>query len=160
MEKNFFSSWTAKHARNVFIGGNWTVTHLKDVLVDVSYDEAMRSDLPFNSIAKLSYHIYYYIFEITKVLQGGALKAKDELSFNTPDFKNESEWNQFKETILRQVEIFSDLIAECNDADLALSFTDEKYGPYFTNLWGIIEHTHYHMGQIVIIKKVLRELSV
>jgi hypothetical protein len=35
------------------------------------------------------------------------------------------------------------------------TFTDEKYGTYYSNLQGIIEHIHYHLGQIVVIKKIL-----
>ncbi|MDQ1090003.1 hypothetical protein QE390_004607 [Siphonobacter sp. SORGH_AS 1065] len=36
------------------------------------------------------------------------------------------------------------------------TFVDEKYGTYYRNLHGMIEHTHYHLGQIVLIKKILR----
>lgn len=34
-------------------------------------------------------------------------------------------------------------------------FSDEKYGTYYRNILGIIEHSHYHLGQIVIIKKMI-----
>ncbi len=34
-------------------------------------------------------------------------------------------------------------------------FTDKKYGNYYRNFHGIIEHSHYHLGQIVLIKKIL-----
>ena len=37
------------------------------------------------------------------------------------------------------------------------TFADEKYGHYYRNLHGIIEHTHYHLGQIVLIKKLLQQ---
>jgi len=30
-----------------------------------------------------------------------------------------------------------------------------KYGNYFRNIVGVIEHIHYHLGQIVLIKKIL-----
>ena len=35
------------------------------------------------------------------------------------------------------------------------TFADEKYGNYYRNIHGIIEHTHYHLGQIVLIKKIV-----
>ena len=37
-------------------------------------------------------------------------------------------------------------------------FTDSKYGNYYRNILGVIEHCHYHLGQIVIIKKLITEL--
>jgi hypothetical protein len=34
-------------------------------------------------------------------------------------------------------------------------FADNKYGNYYRNIHGIIEHNHYHLGQIVLVKKIL-----
>jgi len=36
-------------------------------------------------------------------------------------------------------------------------FTEEKYGSYFRNLIGMIEHSHYHLGQIVLCKRLLTQ---
>jgi hypothetical protein len=44
------------------------------------------------------------------------------------------------------------------ESKLAETFSDEKYGNYYRNIHGIIEHTHYHLGQIVLIKKILSQL--
>lgn len=34
-------------------------------------------------------------------------------------------------------------------------FKEEKNGSYYRNFCGIIEHFYYHLGQIVVIKKIL-----
>ena len=34
-------------------------------------------------------------------------------------------------------------------------FVDEKYGTYLRNIDGMIEHAYYHLGQVVLIKKLL-----
>jgi len=47
------------------------------------------------------------------------------------------------------------LIEQLPETKLGETFSDEKYGTYYRNLHGIIEHNHYHVGQIVIIKKLL-----
>lgn len=49
------------------------------------------------------------------------------------------------------------LIAELSDDELKDIFIKEKYGNYFRNIHGIIEHTHYHLKQIVILKKLIRK---
>jgi len=56
-----------------------------------------------------------------------------------------------------EAESFAALIEQLPDSKLRAQFTDEKYGTYYRNLQGIIEHTHYHLGQIVIIKKILAQ---
>jgi hypothetical protein len=38
-------------------------------------------------------------------------------------------------------------------------FWDEKYGNYYTNVQAVIEHCHYHLGQVVLIKKIIAEAN-
>ncbi|HAI83731.1 MAG TPA: DUF1572 domain-containing protein, partial [Chitinophagaceae bacterium] len=33
-------------------------------------------------------------------------------------------------------------------------------GTYYRNILGLIEHTHYHLGQIALIKKIIRNTHV
>jgi hypothetical protein len=48
------------------------------------------------------------------------------------------------------------LIERSRSRDENVSIWNAKYGNYYRNLHGIIEHTHYHLGQIVLIKKLLK----
>jgi hypothetical protein len=38
---------------------------------------------------------------------------------------------------------------------LEATFSQKKYGTYYRNLMGVIEHSHYHLGQISLIRKML-----
>ncbi len=51
----------------------------------------------------------------------------------------------------------TNLLAPLPDAILTTAFYDEKYGSYYRNLQGTIEHSHYHLGQLVLVKKILRQ---
>lgn len=90
------------------------------------------------------------------MLKGNGLQAKDEYSFTLPKIETEEEWQIYKEKMWRCAEQAAGLIEQLPDTILDKSFTDEKYGTYYRNIAGIIEHMHYHIGQIVIIKKVAR----
>lgn len=39
---------------------------------------------------------------------------------------------------------------------LNLPFVNEKYGTYLRNIDGLIEHSYYHLGQITLIKKLIK----
>jgi hypothetical protein len=52
-------------------------------------------------------------------------------------------------------ENFASLVVQMPESKLWEIFSDEKYGNYYTNIHGTIEHTHYHLGQIVLIKKII-----
>jgi hypothetical protein len=130
---------------------------MKDLLKDVSWQEATTQLYTLNTIATLTYHINYYISAVTEVLQGKALNAKDEYSFSHPPVKSQQDWEELITKTLSDAEEFAKLIEQIPDDKLAEDFTERKYGSYHRNLLGILEHTHYHLGQIALVKKILRE---
>ncbi len=145
----------AKHFREFYFGGNWTAVNLKDTLADVDWQIATKQIAPFHSIATLVFHINYYITAVSKVLNGGPLDAKDKFSFDSPPIQSHDEWESIKEKTWRDAESFANQIEQIPDDLLWKNFTDEKYGNYCRNIQGIIEHCHYHLGQIVLLKKIL-----
>lgn len=146
----------AKHIRDVHFGGNWTTSNLRDNLADVSWQEATVKVGSLNSIAALVFHINYYIDAVLHVLQGQPLTAHDKYSYEHPPIDTPEAWEALKQKMWSDAETFAALIEQLSDDTLWEHFTDEKYGHYYRNLQGIIEHTHYHLGQIVVIKKMVK----
>lgn len=149
----------ASHFRAVHFGGNWTSVNIKKVLEDVTREEAITQVYDFNTIAILVFHINYYVSGVMQVLKGGTLDIKDKYSFECPLIKNQEDWQDLIHKTLTEAEEFAKHIEVLPESALWEDFTDPKYGNYYKNLHGIIEHTHYHLGQIVLIKKILRSES-
>jgi hypothetical protein len=57
----------------------------------------------------------------------------------------------------RDAETLAILIEKMPEEKNIETFVDEKYGNYLRNIIGVIEHLHYHLGQVVFLKKLLRE---
>ena len=146
---------TAKHFREVHFGGNWTSVNLKETLANVSWQQAVTTIDNFNTIAALVYHMNYYVNAVLKVLQGQALAASDKFSFDLPPIQSELDWDNLLQKTWADAENFASLVEELPGDKFNEIFVDDKYGTYFRNMHGIIEHIHYHLGQIVIIKKLL-----
>jgi uncharacterized damage-inducible protein DinB len=146
----------AKHLRDVHFGGNWCCVNLKDLLADVSWQEATAQVYGLNSIATLTFHIGYYIEGVLDVLRGNPLTIKDKFSFEHPAIQTEADWQAMVDRSLQTAELFAQAIEQLPDSQLWEDFSEGKYGNYYRNLNGIIEHTHYHLGQIALLKKVLR----
>jgi uncharacterized damage-inducible protein DinB len=147
----------AKHFRDVHFGGNWTSVNLKDTLADVNWQQATAEVDSLNSIAKLVFHIHYYVDAVLKVLQGGPLDAHDKYSFDLPPIQSQEDWEVLVQNCWADAEKFACLIEQLSEPQLGENFSEEKYGTYYRNLHGIIEHTHYHLGQIAVIKKMLKQ---
>ena len=146
----------AQHCRDVHFGGNWTFVNLKDTLADITWQEATTQYQDSNTIAILLFHINYYINPVARVLQGEPLNASDKFSFDCPTITSQEEWEHLIQKALDEAEQFANEIEKLEESKLFEVFSDEKYGNYFRNLLGIIEHTHYHLGQIALIKKMIR----
>jgi len=146
----------AKHFREIHFGVNWTWSNLQGQLTDVTVTEANAKIDSFNTIAALAFHINYYVGAILKVLEGGPLNASDQFSFDHPPFETQQAWNDFLQKMWRDAEAFAKLVEQLPDERLWENFDDPKYGSYYRNLHGVIEHSHYHLGQIAILKKLIR----
>ena len=147
----------AHHLKAVYFGGNWTSVNLKTELSGLSWAQVTAQVYGLNSIATLVHHVHYYVRVVGKVLQGGPLDAKDKYSFDHPPIRSQEDWEAFRDQALADAETFAGLIAQVPESRLWEDFVDNKYGNYFRNLQGIIEHTHYHLGQMAVIKKILRQ---
>lgn len=145
----------AKHLRDVHFGGNWTWVNLKATLSDVTWQQATTKVQDFNTIATLIFHVNYYLGIQIKVLQGGPLEGNDKLSFAHPPIESQDDWDAMLEKAWTDAETLAALIEALPEEKLWETFSDEKYGNYYRNFAGLIEHTHYHLGQMALIKKWL-----
>jgi len=148
----------AKQLRAVYVGGNWTGVNLKDTLKDVTWPQATTKVYSFNTIVTLLYHTNYYIDAVTKVLHGEPLNAKDEYSFIHPPVQSKEDWENLLNKTFADAEAFACLIEQLPESKLGNTMADEKYGNYYRNLTGIIEHLHYHLGQMVLVKRMVEKL--
>lgn len=145
----------ANNLHQVYFGGNWTASNLKSALEGVTLQMASKQVFQFNTILTLTYHIHYYLKGTLDAINTGELTIRDKYSFDHPNLETENDWQEFLNTMWLEANTFIDLIKSLDDSVLDTYLAQEKYGKYHRNLLGIIEHTHYHLGQIVIIKKLI-----
>jgi hypothetical protein len=143
------------HFNGVIFGGNWTDSCLKGQLDGIKLEDAQRKIFNIHSIAELTYHIHYFIRVAGRVLDGGPLIGNDQFSFDLPQLENEEDWQEYLNSLWADAEAFAKGILKCDEDRLFEDFVDPKYGNYYSNIHGIIEHSHYHLGQIALIKKIL-----
>lgn len=147
----------AGRLREVFINGTWIAnTNYKLQLDDITWKEATTQIENLNSIALLTFHINYYLKGLIQVFEGGSLDIRDKYSFDMPPIQSETEWKVLAQDFLSNAEIFAQYVEKMDDHALDQSFVDIKYGSYERNIEAIIEHSYYHLGQISLIKKMIR----
>lgn len=146
----------AHRFREVILNGTWIAnTNYKDQLEGLNWKTAIQKIDSLNTIADLAQHIHYYISGILNVFNGGTLDIKDKYSFDCPPIQSQDQWEEFLNKFWNDTERFAVFAEQMIDEKLNDIFVDEKYGTYHRNIEAMIEHSYYHLGQIVLIKKLL-----
>jgi len=152
------SNQLANRFKEVLLKGKWIAnTNFKDQLSNVTWQQATNRIGSLNTIAALTYHINYYIAGVLNVFEGGPLEIRDKYSFDLPEIKSKVDWDSLLNSMWDNADKFANHIELMSDEKLESIFVEEKYGNYRRNIEGIIEHSYYHLGQISLIKKMIKE---
>ncbi len=151
------NEYLANRLKEIFTEGKWVLgTNFKEQIIDLDWKQATQKINDFNTIADLTFHIHYYIAGVAKVLEGGTLDIRDKYSFDFPPLTSEQDWRDLVNRFCSDSEKFISLIENMTNEKLLSDFVDEKYGTYYRNIDVMIEHTYYHLGQIILIKKRIK----
>jgi len=146
----------ANRLREVILNGTWIAnTNYKDQLEDLDWKLANVKFETFNTISDLAQHMHYYISGITNVFVNNTLEIRDKYSFDFSPIQSQQEWERFLNQFWNDTAQLANLIEKLPEETLNNEFVDKKYGTFLRNIDGMIEHSYYHLGQIVLIKKIL-----
>ena len=146
----------ANRLREVLLNGKWIAnTNFKEQILMVNWEQATQKVDRLNTIALLTFHINYYLDGLLNVFNGGELEIRDKYSFDLPEIKAESDWNNLVDHFLSNAELFANKVEQMEESMLDQPFVDEKYGSYLRNIEGVIEHCYYHLGQVSLLRKMV-----
>ncbi|MBU2921926.1 DUF1572 family protein [Winogradskyella psychrotolerans] len=146
----------ANRLREVILNGTWIAnTNYKDQLENLDWRLANVKFESFNTISDLAQHMHYYISGITNVFVNNTLEIRDKYSFDFSPIQSQQEWDRFLNQFWNDTAQLANLIEKLPEETLNNEFVDKKYGTFLRNIDGMIEHSYYHLGQIVLIKKIL-----
>lgn len=146
----------AKHLKEIYYGRSWTWSNIQTNLKDVTWQEATTKVGTLNTIAVLLFHMNYYIEAVLKVFDGQPFDSHDKYSFDVPDIHSKADWERLKKKSFAEADRLIAILKEFPDEKLDTFFVEKKYGSYYRQFQGIVEHCHYHLGQIAVIKKIIR----
>jgi hypothetical protein len=84
------------------------------------------------------------------------LDIRDKYSFDLPPIESAENWDKLLSTLWTNTENFATQVEMIINEQLDGAFVDPKYGTYRRNIEGMIEHCYYHLGQIALLKKMIR----
>jgi uncharacterized damage-inducible protein DinB len=143
------------HIKEVYEGNNWTGVNISDIIKDINWQQAQQKTAgSSNTIASLLHHLYYWNGILMQRINGVDPSIPDINGFDVDELKNETDWNALRERARQSFQQLADAVKNFPEEKLSETYAVGK-SSYYKNLQGIVEHAHYHLGQMVILKKLL-----
>ena len=146
----------AEHIMQVYAGDNWTDVSIAATIAGINFQQAQQHTAGSpNTIASLLHHLSYWNGIIMQRMQGNNPSIPETNGFDVPELKNENDWNELKEKAHQSFIQLAQAVKNFPEEKLDKTYAEGK-SSFYKNLQGIVEHAHYHLGQIVIIKNLLK----
>lgn len=145
---------------NVFEGNNWTDVSITDILSAISFTQANTvTAASRNTIAGLAHHLLYWNKVIMQRLQGEDPAIPDSNGFDAGELTSEKTWQNLVAELRQSFVDLSSAIRNFPE-DRLNDLTKSGKSTIGDNLYGIIEHAYYHMGQMMILKNLLMSKQI
>jgi uncharacterized damage-inducible protein DinB len=149
----------AEHIKQVYEGNNWTDVSIAATLENTDWKQAQQqTEASPNTIASLLHHLYYWNGIIMQRMKGETPVISEENGYDVPFLNNEEEWNALKERTHESFIQLSEAMKNFPEEKLLENYAPHIPSTYYRNMQGIVEHAHYHLGQIVILKNLIAAL--
>jgi uncharacterized damage-inducible protein DinB len=146
----------AQHLKQVYEGNNWTDVCIDATIKDIDWKQAQQqTEASPNTIASLVHHLMYWNGIIMKRINGETPVIPEENGYDVPFLNSEAEWDALKEKTHQSFTALANAIENFPEEKLQDNYAPSIPSTYYRNLQGIVEHAHYHLGQIVILKNLI-----
>lgn len=136
-------------------GNNWTGVNAEQALQNITALQATkRINTNHLNIAELAAHLTCWNKVITKRLDGENYQPATEEDFPVINELTEEAWSTLKENFTFSFKVLTDKL-QTKENDILDAPMFEGASSAYRNLHGQISHLHYHLGQIVLLKKLM-----
>lgn len=141
---------------SVYEGNNWTSVCIAETIADITLNEAiMKTPASPNTIASLLNHLMYWNEIIMLRMKGEEPVIPDSNGFDVRLLNNDEDWQQLIHDVHQSFIELADEVRAFPEEKL-LDETNNGISTFQENFHGIAEHAYYHLGQIVILKHLVK----
>ncbi|WP_427874892.1 DinB family protein [Flavobacterium sp. MMS24-S5] len=141
--------------QSIYNGNPWLEVNLDNTLKNVTAEQAYRKINPnLNTIWEIVNHLIQWRRNILERMQGEVIITPDHNYFVPVLDPSEAAWEQSLQTLAKSQDSWNAFFDDFNDEDLSKIYVNNGH-TYYEHIHGIIQHDVYHLGQIVILKKLL-----
>ncbi|MES2431807.1 MAG: DinB family protein [Bacteroidota bacterium] len=135
-------------------GDCWVGTNFKMAMSNINAEEAGRQIIPnVNSIWMLMHHVIYWRTVVVNRLTG-TIDAPPFEDFHLPEEFSTENWKQLLKDFEQTYHLLTNAIKHFNEKKLHEP-SPKPEQTYYDLVMGCLQHDAYHLGQIMLLKKLL-----
>ncbi|MFB3387892.1 DinB family protein [Flavobacterium sp. LAR06] len=141
--------------QSIYNGNPWLEVTLADTLRNVTAEQAYKKANPnLNTIWEIVNHLIQWRRNILRRVQGEIVTTPDHNYFVPIIDPSEASWEQSLQSLEKSQELWTAFFNDFDDADFDKIDPNNNHN-FYEDIHGIIQHDVYHLGQIVILKKLV-----
>ena len=141
--------------QSIYNGNPWLEVNLANTLNDVTAEQAYRKINPnLNTIWEIVNHLIQWRRNILRRVQGETITTPDHNYFVPVLDPSEAAWHQSLQNLGKSQDQWNTFLTYFDDVDFEKIYINNNH-TYYEHIHGIIQHDVYHLGQIVLLKKLL-----
>ncbi len=145
----------AKELQALQQGKSWLGYNALEILDGIDYQKAQFAAFPGgNSIWQIVNHISHWREVVIEQLEKGEWLGKEVTGMDAPDKPTEAGWSQTLERFQQAFEKLRETMLSIPEEKLVQKIGKVKPGQL---MFGIIQHDAFHLGQIMLLKRMLEE---
>ncbi|HKO77039.1 MAG TPA: DinB family protein [Flavobacterium sp.] len=142
--------------QSIYNGNPWLEVTLANTLKDITAEQAYRKINPdLNTIWEIVNHLIQWRRNILRRMQGEIITTPDHNYFVPVIDPSEVAWQQSLQNLAKSQELWNSFFESFDDKDFEKIYPNNNH-TYYEHIHGIIQHDVYHLGQIVILKKLVK----
>lgn len=144
-----------KSFEDLFSGDPWLDVNLMDTLEGITARQASRRIAPGrNTIREIVYHVVQWRLTVLRRIQGEVVPSPDHNYLKSIEDPSEAGWNETIDQLRRSQDKWTDLLRTWDDKEFDSIYPGNKM-TYYEHVQGILQHDAYHLGQVVLLSKVV-----
>jgi uncharacterized damage-inducible protein DinB len=137
-------------------GSPWLDVSIADQVDSVSHAMAKKKIGNCNSIWQLVYHMMHWRLQNMKRISGKIAPAPDHNFIVDIQDTSAQAWEQLRVDFSKTHEDFVQFLSQYDEGDYDKIYTPNGH-TYYEHIQGILIHDAYHLGQIVLLIKMLEK---
>lgn len=145
----------AKLFEDLYNGSPWIDVTIMDTLKNISAEQAAKKVIPErNSIWQIVNHIIAWRENVLLRVQGNEMITPNNNYFTQLEIISETEWQKALERLVNSQEQWIHFLENFDESQFDKIYASNKM-TYYEHIHGILQHDAYHLGQIVLLSKLV-----